>query len=320
MYVTVPQQQHKVKYRVPSKKCARGGKMSFCSKCGAELDKDAKFCPKCGTTVGPPRGGLERRVKRGQRRPMSRLTIALIILLVVVVVAVAVVAAVILGFWQPFGHVVGSGNLVTEQKGFSDFTTVEVGSGFEVEITQLSSHSISITADDNLLDYIQVSKTGDTLTIHLKWGYSYQDVTLRTEISMPELYELELSGGTYGTVEGFSSSHEFVLGLSGGSSLIGDFTTSGDAQFTLSGGSHLIELEGVANDLRISASSGSNLKLSDFHVNDASVNLSGGSDATINLDGRLDANLSGGSHLAYVGDPTMGDVQTSGGSTVEKIG
>ena len=291
--------------------------MPYCSKCGAELDKDTKFCPKCGTTVGPPVAKPERRrIKREQRRPMSTLTIALIVLLVVVVVVAAVVAVVLLGFWQPFGRVVGSGNLVTEEKDFSDFTIVEVGSGFEVEITQSSSYNINVTADDNLFDYIQVSKTGDTLTIRLKWGYSYQSVTLRAEITMPELYELEFSGGTHGTVEGFSSSHEFVVELSGGSSLIGDFTTSGDAQFALSGGSHLIELDGAANDLRISASSGSDLELSDFHVHNADVNLSGGSRATINLEGRLDADLSGGSHLRYIGEPTMGDIQTSGGSTV----
>lgn len=26
--------------------------MSYCSKCGKELGKDAKFCPKCGAAVG----------------------------------------------------------------------------------------------------------------------------------------------------------------------------------------------------------------------------------------------------------------------------
>ena len=28
--------------------------MSYCSKCGAEISKDARFCPKCGTPVSPP--------------------------------------------------------------------------------------------------------------------------------------------------------------------------------------------------------------------------------------------------------------------------
>ncbi len=289
--------------------------MPYCSKCGTELGEDAKFCPSCGTAVGP---AVAAPVRRRARRPVSTLTIALIVVLVVAVIVTAIAAAVFLGFWHPFGRVVGSGNLVTQEEYFSDFTVVEVGSGFTVEITQSSSYSISITSDDNVLDYIQVSKTGDTLEIRLKWGYSYQKSTLRADITMPELYELRFSGGTHGTVEAFSSSHDFVLELSGGSSFSGDFTTSGDTQFTLSGGSNVMKLEGTANDLRISASSGSSLKLSDFLVHDANVKLSGGSNANINLDGRLDADLSGGSHLRYTGDPTLGDINTSGGSTISE--
>ncbi len=199
--------------------------MPYCSKCGTELSEDAKFCPSCGTAVGP---AVAEPVRRRERRPVSTLTIALIVVLVVAVIVTAIAATVFFGVWHPFGRVVGSGNLVTQEEYFSDFTVVEVGSGFTVEITQSSSYSISITSDDNVLDYIQVSKTGDTLEIRLKWGYSYQESTLRADVTMPQLYELRFSGGTHGTIEEFSSSHDFVLELSGGSSLSGDFTTSGD--------------------------------------------------------------------------------------------
>jgi hypothetical protein len=167
--------------------------------------------------------------------------------------------------------------------------------GFEVETSQSVSYNINIIADDNMLDYIEVSQTGDTLTIGLKWGYSCQNVTLRDEITMPDLYELEFSGGTHGTARGFTSSNYFVLSLSGGST---------------------ISLEGAANDLTISGSGGSHLYLSDFPVIDATVNLSGESSATVNLDGRLDGDINGGSHLKYVWSPTTVDVNTSGGSTV----
>ena len=278
------------------------------------------FCKKCGA--------------------ISTLTIVLIVLIVVVVVGAVVVVAFFLWWplWQVRGEVVGSGKLVTAEMDFSDFTIVEVGSGFEVVITRSGSYSVSVTADDNLFDYIQVSKEGETLTIGLKPGYGYQwPLTLRAEITMPELYELELSGATRGTAEGFSSSHSFILGLSGASSLTmvdmssgdveinlsgasritGGITASGDAQFTLSGAS-IAELEGVANDMLIDASGASNLELSNFPVRNANVILSGGSRATVNLDGRLDADLSGGSHLHYIGEPTMGDINTSGGSTVSK--
>jgi len=259
---------------------------------------------------------MSRKQLKANTHAISTLGIALIIIIVVGSAVAVVVAAVLLGFWKPFGQIVGSGTFDTEKKDFTDFTIVEVGWGFEVEINQSDSYSINITADDNMFDYIEVSQTGDTLTIGLKWSYSYQDVTLRAEITVPDLYELKFSGGTHGTVEGFTSSHEFVLELSGGSHLSGDFTTSGDAQFALSGGSHLTGLDGAANDLTISGSGGSHLDLSDFAAHDATVNLSGGSHATVNLDGRLDGDLSGGSHLEYVGNPTTVDVNTSGDSTV----
>jgi len=247
---------------------------------------------------------------------LSTLVIVLIVTIIVGIVVVAAAAAVFLRLWHPLGHVVGSGSLATEPKDFTDFTTVEAGWGFEVRIDHADSHSVKITADDNMFDYIEISQTGDTITIGLKWGYSYQDVTLRADITMPQLHELRFSGGTHGSIEGFDSSHEFEVELSGGSHLSGGFTTSEDVQFALSGGSHLIELEGAANNLRISASGGSRLDLPEFSVHNATINLSGGSSATVNLDGILDGNLSGGSHLKYLGDPTIVDVNTSGGSTV----
>ncbi len=61
--------------------------MSYCSKCGAELDKDAKFCPKCGATAGPPE--IKPEIKRGIR-PISILAIILIAIIVVAVVLSAI--------------------------------------------------------------------------------------------------------------------------------------------------------------------------------------------------------------------------------------
>ncbi|GAI84175.1 unnamed protein product, partial [marine sediment metagenome] len=220
---------------------------------------------------------------------------------------------------------------------YSDFTRVEVGYALEVEVIQSSSFSISITADDNIFDYMDVSKSGETLKIRLKSGYSYTSYTAIAEITMPELYRLDLSGATHGSVQGFSSSHDFVLELSGASSLnisdmaagnirfdlsgashlTGSITAGGDARFDISGASS-VTLSGSANDLNADASGASHLGLDDFPVHNADVNLSGASSSTINTDGTLDANLSGASHLYYIGNPTLDDIDLSGGSNISK--
>ena len=119
-------------------------------------------------------------------------------------------------------------------------------------------------------------------------------------------------------VERFRTPEDFEFDLSGASEVTGNIAISGDAQFNLSGASR-VELEGSANDVIIRASGASNLKLADFSVHNADVSLSGASDATVNLDGRLDADLSGASNLSYIGEPTMGDIDISGGSELENI-
>ena len=122
---------------------------------------------------------------------------------------------------------------------FSGFTSIEAGSAFEVEITQADSHSLTITADDNLFEYIEVSKVGQTLTIGLKPDSNISSATLIAEIAMPALYGLHLSGATRSTAQGFSSSHDFILDLSGASTLSTRDMTVGGAEFDMSGASRL---------------------------------------------------------------------------------
>jgi len=216
------------------------------------------------------------------------------------------------------GDITGSGNLETQEFNFSDFTKVEAHNGFQVEITKSSTFSVEITADDNVHKYIEVTNSGDTLRIRLELGLgrNYSSVTLRAKITMPDLYRIDLSGGSHASITGFSSSHDFSVELSGGSRVTGDIT-AGDADFDLSGGSQ-VDLEGSADDLVVNGSGGSQLDLEAFSVDNADINLSGGGRATVNVDGILDVDLSGGSHVEYVGEPTLGDIDLSGDSTVSK--
>ena len=205
---------------------------------------------------------------------------------------------------------------------FIDFTAAQVEWAFNVIITQSNSFSVIITAEEKAFDDIQVTKTGDTLKIGCKLdlfrGLPIKSVPpkmRRAKITMPELYKLNLSGATRGEVKGFSSSHNLVLGLSGTSSLEMIDMSVGDVRVDLSGASNL-KAKGLANNLHITASGASHLDLSEFPLHDANVNLSGASRATVNLDGVLDANLSGASRLKYIGQPTIRNIQTSGGSKV----
>lgn len=234
-----------------------------------------------------------------------------------IVAASMLVVLTLLGVAGCIGEdVTGSGNLTTERHDLSDFTRIEAQSGFELEVTRSDTFSIEITADDNVHEYIAVEKSGDTLEIRLRGTRFYHSVTLEAKVTMPAIYNIELSGGSQAYITGFSSAHDFEIELSGGSRLSGDINAGG-AEFELSGGSR-VDLEGEGEDLTIDASGGSQLDLEDFPIENASINMSGGSRATINISGTLNADLSGASRIEYVGEPNLGDLEMSGESKVER--
>jgi len=237
------------------------------------------------------------------------------IIIIAVVAAVAVTCTVLILRGWP-GVLIGSGNLETKEYAFTNFTEVEIGSAFEFEIKQSSSYSINVTTDDNVMDYVQVSQDGQTLTIRLRRFISIGPVTLRASVTMPQLHGLTASGASHGTVSDFSSTEDLDITVSGASRLTGDIT-AGNVEFGISGAS-TIQLEGSANDIDANVSGASHFNLDDFTVNNADVNFSGASSGTVNLNGRLDANLSGASTLWYIGEPTMGDIDISGASTLSK--
>jgi hypothetical protein len=214
----------------------------------------------------------------------------------------------------------GSGNVVSQEMALADFTAVEGANAFEVEITQSDIFAVTIRVDDNILDLLDVSKEGDTLKIGLEGGVSLRgDVTLEASITMPNLEGLELSGASSASVSGFRSSDRLDIDLSGASTLDGDLEVA-QTDINASGASRVV-LEGSATEATIEGSGASSLDLADFTVNTAEVRLSGASDATVRARKRIDpVDVSGASKLRYLGDPSLGDVTTSGASTVDKIG
>jgi hypothetical protein len=213
--------------------------------------------------------------------------------------------------------ITGSGNVVTREETFTDFDKVEVSHAFTVDISQGDSFRVVVRVDDNLVEDLEVVKQGDTLKIGLVPDplRNIRNATMEAEVTMPELTGLELSGASDGAITGFKSSQALKVTLSGASSLRGDIE-AGDVRFDLSGASS-VTLSGSAQDVTIDASGAGVANLADFPVADADVGVSGASTVTVNPSGSLDVSASGASHVYYVGNPTMGRIDTSGASSVE---
>ena len=220
------------------------------------------------------------------------------------------------GCTPPITGVSGSGNVVTREERISGFDKVEASRAFKVDIRQGESFSVVVRIDDNLLDYLILEKQGSTLRIGLKPNLSLRKHTAEAEITMPELTGLELSGACQGKITGFASGGALRMKVSGASQMRGDIEAR-DARFDVSGASQMT-LSGSGADLTLDASGASIIDLSDFSVVDADVEVSGASKATVSASGRLDVNASGASSVTYLGNPTMGRVNTSGASSIRQ--
>ncbi|MFA5450536.1 MAG: DUF2807 domain-containing protein [Dehalococcoidales bacterium] len=235
------------------------------------------------------------------------------------------------------GHIVhGSGILKTETYDLSDFEEVQIGGAFGYQISYSDSHSVSITVDDNLFEYVDIYRKQKKLIIKLKPVSIQGNITLEASIQLPQLARLNVSGATGGTISGFSSDEIIVLEVSGASEVILDEIVTHSCQFTVSGASRVtgsltaedadfdvsgvsrIELEGECSDLDAQVSDASTLDAATFLTGDTTIIIDGASNAIINSNGILDATLSGASRLEYMGEPSLRNINVSGASTLKK--
>jgi hypothetical protein len=223
--------------------------------------------------------------------------------------------------------------MTTRQFDYDGFNKIEVTSAFEVEIMQGDTYSISVTYDD--FSRIKLEKDGDSLKVgrqRIKWFTPSHRIPV-VRITLPNLDAIDLSGATKGTMSNFhlnnglslhvcESSHlntinisatNLVVEISGASKLLGTLKARSVADFVVRGSS-IVELIGEAADVSAKVGGSSRCNLINFPVCNADINVSGASNVWVNLNGRLDASVSGASNLTYLGNPAPVEIETSGGS------
>lgn len=230
-----------------------------------------------------------------------------------------------------------SGAITTKDYQITDFSAVDIGDAFQVEIQRGDSYSVQITADTNSLDRTDVTRSGDTLKIGRKpWPViSSGHQTLNVRITMPRLTKLTISGSTKGTVSGFKSSDDFEARVLDASSLDLDMET-GAFSAVVSASSHLTgQVTSTESDIELSESSRMDLQLTTgaFNLEASASSKATGSVQTTSTAIRLleasSVNLTGSggnldlfasaSSSATLPDFTIGDlhVQLSEGSKAD---
>lgn len=211
------------------------------------------------------------------------------------------------------------------------FSAVEVEGRIVVEMSG-TDRMIGITADANILPYVEVYVRNNTLFVgyddsvilpsgnyetlvtipssgDLKIIRAYSSAVFRTDMQLESLSPVSLSADSWSRLE-FSgiSVNELILNLSANSDFTADMVSVSDASFTLTGSSSA-SMNGVIKTCRLMASDFSSLSplLLDYgsdymlEIYDFNCTMNSSSEAWIHSDGYISGSLSSRSRLYYTG-------------------
>ena len=184
----------------------------------------------------------------------------------------------------PIEVIQGSGNVVTETREVSGFTAVSLNGVGHLIIDQTGSESMSITADDNILPYIETRVRGRELVIGIQDNTTFNNVTeLTYHVTVQTINSLELNGA--GAVE--------VLNLDGQ-----------DWQTTLAGGG-TITVSGKVDVQTAELNGAGAYNAEALQSQEATVRQNGAGMAIVQVSERLDVSIDGLGSVEYIGNPTV---------------
>lgn len=210
-----------------------------------------------------------------------------------------------------------SGNVISEYRETEEFSSVSVESGLRLHVKQSPEPSLKVTADDNLISYIETYVSGGRLFVRVKRNVWFRgNATLDIYAETPFVNSASASGGAQVIVDETIEADDFNAALEGGSRMKGSLALADKLTANLAGGSNM-EITGSCTVMQLNLGGGSRFAGSDFQSVNANVNAGGGSNASIYASGTLNVNASGGSHVIYFGNPTNKNLVSEGGSEIE---
>jgi hypothetical protein len=230
----------------------------------------------------------------------------------------------------------GNGIIVTERRRSRMFSRLENSTSIDVVYKKADSTSITITADENLIDYIITENYDNTLEIrtrHSNTNLDFRDRPLIT-ITSPELEEAVISGsGTFIADE--MSGNTIIIKMSGSGDISADKVVGTDLTVMLSGSGHIsikdcqcessdlflsgsgsINIKGAAEDNKLKITGSGEVFAEDLLMGSASVIITGSGSAFTNIEHALTGIITGSGNIYVRGNPTINQTITGSGRII----
>ena len=222
------------------------------------------------------------------------------------------------GLPMRYTDVHGSGKLATEERHISGVESVVLSGIGTVIIEQGDDESLEITAEDNILDYLESNVRGSRLTLDTK---EFIEIYPTKEIT----YHLTVKDLSYVGIDGSGAvemndleTNDLSIGISG-SGKFGVEDLSADTLDADISGSGKMEIAGDVDRQAVNLSGSGVYSAADLSSMSADVNISGSGNAVLWVVDDLELVLSGSGAIEYYGEPVL-NVDVSGSGSVMSRG
>lgn len=214
-------------------------------------------------------------------------------------------------------NIKGNGKLITENRNISDYDKIDVAGSFEVKLVKGKEGAISITSDENLMEYIETEVENGHLKIHPKKGYqlkSTKTILITVPFEMVDAISLAGSGNVSST--DVLNAEDLNLNLAGSGGL--DLPVSTKKLTSHIAGSGNINLSGNTEVLKCEIAGSGNLEGATLKATATHVNIAGSGNVKIHAVSEIHANIVGSGDVIYTGNPAIEKSKSVGSGSIRK--
>lgn len=212
----------------------------------------------------------------------------------------------------------GNGIYRTETRMASGFEEIASNGDFNVTVLPGDDYSVEVSAESNLLSYIETDVVGKTLKIRTRGLHTLRDHhSIEVYITTPVLSGLSLSGsGKIKTGSFVSNDNDFRISVSGSGDI--DTNISADHISTHVSGSGVVYLQGDTYETAFVVSGSGKIKAYDLVQEHCNATISGSGDMFVNASETIDARISGSGRVYYINHPVIHTSISGSGKVVDK--
>ena len=222
-------------------------------------------------------------------------------------------------WWQGTKKVDGNGNMTTQTRNVSDYSSVALTGAMDVVLVKGREGNLKVEAEENLQQHIITEVNGGRLKISVEKGYNLnpsRNHNIVVTVPFTDIEAVSLTGSGDISSSDVVNAENFDINITGsGNVKLALKARNTSASITGSGD---IDLSGSSTDFDCKVTGSGDISAFDFKCENVSATVTGSGDLQVYASEYLKARTPGSGDIEYRGNPKKEDFKTMGSGSISK--